>query len=643
MIGFTIGTAGHVDHGKTLLIKALTGMDTDRLKEERERGISIELGFAFLDLPGGRRAGIVDVPGHERFIKNMLAGVGGIDAVMLVIAADEGVMPQTREHLDIMQLLQVRHGVVVLTKTDAVDEEWIVLVREEVESFLKGTVLEKAPIIEVSSLTGRGIDCLQENLARMADLVERRSASGPMRLPVDRIFSVTGFGTVVTGTLLSGSAGVGDVVEVMPQGINSRIRNVHVHGKKVERVEAGQRVAINLAGLEVEQLSRGSVVAAVGYLKPSIRLDVRLQFLENTKALMNRVRVRIYLGTAEVFGRVKLLDRDELEPGAWAYAQLELEEKVVAVKGDRFVVRSYSPMRTIGGGSVIEANPGKHRRHKKDVVDTMIMKEKGSPGDLVLQILNNKTAMFSFEDIANAAGLSNDETEMAMSKLCGLGSIRYIEGESSGYYISMECYRRWISDVSSLIQSYHLEYPLRSGYPKEELRSRKFNTLNSRQFQLFLKAMEVDGIISSIGTTISHPGFVAGPGPDLKDRLSFVESKYELSFMKPPLWSSVVKEAGIVGSTVGVEILNFLIRNGILVKVADDLYFHSSVLVVAKEKLVDYFRSNESITVGEARDLFDTSRKYALPLLEYFDREKITRRAGDERMPGKEIKSLLED
>lgn len=640
MIGFTIGTAGHVDHGKTLLIKALTGMDTDRLKEERERGISIELGFAFLDLPGGKRAGIIDVPGHERFIKNMLAGVGGIDAVMLVIAADEGVMPQTREHLDIMQLLQVKYGVVVLTKTDVVDEEWIVLIREEVESFLKGTVLENAPIIEVSSITGRGIDFLQENLNRMADLVERRSASGPMRLPIDRIFSVTGFGTVVTGTLLAGSAGVGDVVEVLPQCLHTRIRNVHVHGKKVERVEAGQRVAINLAGLEVEQLSRGNVVAAVGYLKPSRRLDVRLQYLENTKALTNRVRVRIYLGTAEVFGRVKFLDRDELGPGAWAYAQLELEDKVVAVRGDRFVIRSYSPMKTIGGGSVIEANPGKHRRYKKDVVDSMIMKEKGSPGDLILQVLNNKNTMLSFESIVNAAGLSNDDIVMAMSELCELGSIRYIEGESSGYYMSMEGYRRWGAEVSTLIQTFHDEYPLRSGYPKEELRSRKFNTLNSRQFQLFLKAMETDGIIASTGITISHPGFVAEPGPELKDQLSFIESKYKLSLMSPPFWSNVVDDAGIVGNTVGVEILNFLIRNGILIKVADDLYFHSSMLVVAKERLVDYFRSKKSITVGEARDLFGTSRKYALPLLEYFDREKITRRVGDDRMPGKEIKSV---
>ncbi len=633
MKSIVIGTAGHVDHGKTLLVKVMTGIDTDRLKEEKDRGISIELGFAFLDLPGGRRAGIVDVPGHERFIRNMLAGAGGMDMVILVIAADEGVMPQTREHLEIIELLQIRHGVVALTKTDLVDGEWIAMVREELGEFLKGTVLEGAPVVEVSSLTGAGVGELKKVLAGIAERAEGKSFSGPMRLPVDRVFSVTGFGTVVTGTLLSGFAAVGDPVEVMPGGLVSRIRNIHVHGEKVERAEAGQRVAVNIAGLEVEQVPRGSVVAAPGYLKPAFRLDVRLLLLKSARPLKNRARVRLYTGTAEVFGRVRILDRENIEPGQWAYAQLELEEEAVAVRGDRFVIRSYSPMRTIGGGSVIDVGTLKHKRFRKEVMESIFTREKGSSGELVRQILDRKPALMTVEEVFPAAGLSRGEAADTLRELAEGGAVRQIEGDGAEYYVGGEWYRKWSEEVRNMAREYHRQYPMREGLPKEELRSKKFGALNAKQFQLLLQSLEAAGVITAGPKTISAPGFEPGPGPELKTRLSLVEAKYKEAGLQPPSWEDASRAAGIDQTLTG-EALHFLLNKRVLVKVAEDLYFHASALEGARAGLAGFFNGKRELTVGEARDIFNTSRKYALPLLEYFDREKITRRVGDLRMPG---------
>ncbi|MDD4170142.1 MAG: selenocysteine-specific translation elongation factor, partial [Desulfotomaculaceae bacterium] len=408
-----IGTAGHVDHGKTALVKAMTGVDTDRLKEEKERGISIELGFTSLELPSGRKAGIVDVPGHERFIKHMLAGAGGFDLVLLVIAADEGVMPQTREHLDIIQLLQVKKGVVVLTKADLVDEEWLELVTEEVREFLQDTVLEKAPLVTVSAVTGQGIAALLELLDHVAEETESKTAAGTPRLPVDRVFSVTGFGTVVTGTLVAGQLRVGDMVKVQPAGLTARVRSLQVHGKKVEVAGAGQRVAANLAGLEVEQVSRGSVVAGTDSLVPSHRLDVHLLLLDSAdRPLKNRERVRFHIGSGETLGRVVLLDREELAPGATAYAQVELEEMVAAVKGDRFVIRSYSPLWTIGGGTVIDAAPGrKHKRFRSEVLGALATRERGTPEEILEHYLRDNATLPEIADVAAGTGLQVSEVK----------------------------------------------------------------------------------------------------------------------------------------------------------------------------------------------------------------------------------------
>jgi len=497
--------------------------------------------------------------------------------------------------------------------------------------------MEGALLAEVSSVTGSGIEDLKQLLALMTDKVESRSTGGPMRLPVDRVFSVTGFGTVVTGTLISGSAGVGDSVEIMPGSIVSRIRNVHVHGQKVERAVAGQRAAVNVAGLEVEQIPRGSVVAAVGYLKPTYRLDVRLHLLNTAKVLKNRARVRLYMGTAELFGRVILLQEDDLEPGKWTYAQLELEEKAVAFRGDRFVIRSYSPMRTIGGGSVIDTGPAKHKRFRKDVIKAIATKEKGTPEELVQQLLKSKAAMFTAGEVGAATGINEKEAVKTLRDLVSSGAVCHMEGEGTDYFSDGDLYKKWSEEVRAIIKDYHKEYPLRQGYPKEELRSRKFSGLNAKQFQSLVQRMDSTGVITAGAVTVSAPGFQWEPGTELKRKLDFVESNYRDLAMQPPPWNEMASRAGL-DEKMAPEALHFFMKKGVLVKVTEDIFFHREALDDAKEKIANFFRNKGEITVGEARDLFGTSRKYALPLMEYFDREKITRRVGDIRVRGRELK-----
>ncbi len=632
---FIIGTAGHVDHGKTALVKAITGTDTDRLREEKERGISIELGFASLLLPGGHRAGIVDVPGHERFIKNMLAGVGGIDLVLLIIAADEGVMPQTREHLDIIQLLQVDKGVVVLTKIDLVDSEWLELVREEVRGFLAETALAEAPLVAVSSVTGEGFPELLAAIEKVAREVKPKSVEGPVRLPVDRVFSVTGFGTVVTGTLLAGVLRVGEQVEILPQGVLTRVRSLQVHGEKEETAGAGQRVAVNLAGVDVEQVSRGSVVARYKSLVPSHYLDVRLFLLKSAgKNLRNRARVRFYLGTKEALGRVKLLDFEELEPGGRAYAQLELEENVVAAKGDPFVIRSYSPMRTIGGGLVIDPAPRKHKRFRPEVIAALSIMEKGSPEDLLEQYLINAATPNGLNEIAGGTGLLDDEINQTICRLIEQRKVRKVSGEGRDYFMAEVVYRKWAGEITGLLNTYHRDFPLREGYPKEELRSRRFPALNNKVFQFVLQNMEREGILQNFPQTLALPSFIPQPAPDQAELIKQVEQQINESGFQPPFWSEVCKKAGLKDA-LAQEALQYLLKQGVLVKLGDDLYFHRDALAEARRRVAAYLAEKGELSVGETRDLLGTSRKFTLPLLEYFDRAKLTRRVGDKRLPGK--------
>jgi len=629
---FIIGTAGHVDHGKTMLVKALTGKDTDRLKEEKERGISIELGFAPFRLPSGILAGIVDVPGHERFIKNMLAGVGGMDLVLLVIAADEGVMPQTTEHLDIVNLLQVPQGIVVITKADLVEPDWLEMVKEEVKQAVSGTVFRDAPMVAVSAVTGEGIPELTALIDKTAQNLTKRDFAGKPRLAVDRVFSVTGFGTVVTGTLLGGPLHVGDTVEILPQGLAARIRTLQVHGIKVETAEPGQRTAINLAGIEMEGIDRGSVLAAPGTLKPSHRLDARLELLAGTpKPLANRSRVRVHIGAAEILARVILLDREELAPGESALAQLECEEPMVAAKSDRFVLRSYSPMRTIGGGTVIDPLPVKHKRFRDAVVAALTTMEQGTPDEIISQYLREAGTLVNMAELAKNTGYDTAEVTTALALLGEQAEVKKVAGDGKDFYAYGELYRHWIKDLQAFLRTYHEKYPLRPGWAKEEMRSRSFAGMPGKVFNNLLKSLEADRVIKAAGENVALYDFTPTLTGKLNETVNEIEQGYLKAGFQPPDWLETVQSYKL-DSAQGVELLNYLLAQNKLVKLEDNLYMHSAVLDRGKEMITGFLRDQGEITLAEARDLLKTSRKYALPLLNWFDRERITRRIEDKRV-----------
>lgn len=634
---FVIGTAGHVDHGKTMLVKALTGVDTDRLKEEKERGISIELGFAPLKLPNGGTAAIVDVPGHERFIKNMLAGVAGIDMVLLVIAADEGVMPQTREHLDILRLLKVQHGIVVLTKIDLVDSEWLELVEEEVREFLQGSFLADAPIIRVSAVTGEGLPRLFQAIEEVAARLEERPVFGPARLPVDRVFSVTGFGTVVTGTLVQGELVPGQELEILPSKKITRVRNLQVHGRKVERAKAGQRVAVNLAGVEVDELERGFVLATPGFLTPSYRMDLSLYLLEGAeKPLQNRTRVRFHVGAKEAFGRVVLLDREELQPGEEAYAQIVLEEPVTAAAHDRYVIRTYSPARTIGGGEIIDPVAPRHKRFRPEVIEQLKIKEKGSPAELITQFLASRFASAA-DEVAKALPFPENIAAETLAALVADGRVVKLTVEGKDHYLLGVVYQQKTEEIKSFLADYHQRYPLRPGYNKEEFRSRFFPGLAPRFFQQLLQRWEEEGVLKVTEQYVALAEFLPRPTPEQEEKIRKVEQEFLQGGFQPPDWPAVVAKLGFKEEEAR-EILHYLTAEGILVKMSEDIYFHRETVALGIEKIKSFLRERGEILIAEARDLLGTSRKYALPFMEYLDREKITRRVGDKRILGREQK-----
>ncbi|AVX20466.1 selenocysteine-specific elongation factor [Carboxydocella sporoproducens DSM 16521] len=628
-----IGTAGHVDHGKTTLVKALTGHDTDRLKEEKVRGISIELGFAPFTLPSGQRIGLVDVPGHERFIKNMLAGVGGIDLVMLVIAADEGIMPQTREHLDIINLLQVKGGVVVITKADLVETEWLDLIREEVEGVLKDSVLAGAPVIAVSAMTGQGIPELIAVLEKLVSDIEERPATGQARLPIDRVFTITGFGTVVTGTLISGRLQMGQEVVLLPSGKQSRIRSLQVHGKRVEEARAGQRVAVNLHGLEINEVDKGEVLTVPGAFVPTYRLDVELEVLPTVeKALQHGQRLRFYLGTSEVFCRLRLLDREELEAGTRAPVQLVLEQPVVAAKRDRFIVRTYSPMHTVAGGQIIDAHPPRHRRYQEGLNEQLLQKLKGEPDELLLNVMKStSSALLTWEELIKKAQLSQEEGQAAQQVLLGRGDALEISVEKQKYGIARDIYLLWLDTVKQILQKYHQQYPLRRGFSKEELRGKLNLNLSNKEFTALLNMWQQDGELQILEQDVALKDFQ----PEAKGKLAEAVAQAETAFLKgkfqPPSWAEVAEKLP-VSPQQQEEVLLFLQQQGRLIKISDDLYFHSRALKEAKDILLELLEKHQEITLAQFRDALNSSRKYMVPLMEYFDRQRVTRRIGDLRV-----------
>ncbi|MDD4801883.1 MAG: selenocysteine-specific translation elongation factor [Syntrophomonas sp.] len=627
-----IGTAGHIDHGKTTLVKKLTGVETDRLKEERKRGISIELGFAPFNLPGGQKAAIVDVPGHERFIRHMLAGAFGIDMVLFTIAADEGVMPQTREHADIIEMLGIDKGIVVITKKDMVDEEWLMLVEDDIRQFIDKTILKGCPIVAVSAVTGENIPELLQTIEQVAADVDEKPIIGQARLPIDRVFTIAGFGTVVTGTLWSGQIQVGDTLELMPVQKMVKVRTLHVHNEKVVTAYAGQRVAVNLQGIEVNEIKRGYLVASKGYLKPSYRVDTKLRLLDNsTRVLKNWNRIRFHLGTDETLGRVVLLDRDELAPGEEAYVQIVMERPVVAFKGDPFVIRYYSPVDTIGGGSIIDPQAPRQKRFKEEVLNDLAVKEEGSLYDIVLHELENANQEpLSIADLAKRTGSPEQAISEEIEQLLDDERIVDISSKPS-FYLSSQGLELIFTQIINIIIQYQEKFPLRLGYPKEELRSRLFGSINPKLFNFIIKYLEDEGRLITKSNLVGIPGVIPQPGEKEKEIIAAIKTIMKDRLFSPPGGDEISADANLPADELA-EIIAYLTDQGELVKINENMYFSSAAIESGKERLDEYFAREKELTLAMARDIFNTSRKYALPLIEYYDRTHFTRRIGDVRV-----------
>jgi len=624
-----IGTAGHIDHGKTTLIKALTGTDTDRLKEEKKRGISIDLGFTHFDLPSGKRAGIIDVPGHEKFIRNMLAGVGGMDIVMLVIAADEGIMPQTKEHLDILTLLNIKKGVIVLTKVGLVDNDWLQLIKEDIRNKVIGTFLEAAEIVEVDSHTGLGIPSLIQTIDSMTEETESRDVQSPARMPIDRVFTIVGFGTVVTGTLIEGKINLEDTLEILPQKIKVRVRSLQVHGKSVDAAYAGQRVAVNLANIKKEDIDRGHILAQVDSLEVTMMLDGRLKALKDApRTLKNRDRVRLYHGSSELLARVVLLDRDQLEAGESCYVQLRLEEETAVKRDDKMVLRFYSPMETIGSITVIDPKPKKHKQKDSNIIQELKSRELGSPEDILEKQIERYSKEFpDAAFLAKATGNQQGYIESMAMALSQKGKIHILEQQA---YIHDRFYRSIIEGTEKQLGEYHKRNPLRGGMLKEELKSKLFSKNKNKGIDVIFTMLERDNIIKLRGKDVALY--------DFKIQLSGVQEKIKTSIEEmilrnpfaPPSIEEIIKGLPYKPQEVQ-QVLEAMVGNE-LIKITNEMYLHKSAYSDAVERLKAHINKNKSITLAEFRDLLDTSRKYAMAILEFFDNNKVTKRVEDKRV-----------
>ena len=627
-----IGTAGHVDHGKTVLIKALTGVDTDRLREEKKRGISIDLGFAPLELPGGRLAGIVDVPGHERFIHNMLAGAAGMDLVLLVVDATEGIMPQTKEHLQILQLLGLGKGIVVITKTDLVEPDWLELVHEEVGGGLKGTFLEGAPIQAVSAFTGQGIAELKELIDRATLDLPPRDSTGPLRLPVDRSFTIAGFGTVVTGTLFRGSLQVGDGVEIVPPGLEVRVRNVQVHERDRQEARAGQRVALNLAGVEKKEIGRGSVIASPGYYRPTALLDTSLTLLPGApRPLKNLDPVHLFLGTARVVARLLLLDCEEIKPGEERLVQCRLSHPLVADRADPFIIRSYSPMTTIGGGRVLDPSPSRHRRfrqasfaHLKELARDP---EAGGDGAFVYRKLAGMV-IAHLQHLARETRLDEARLQDVLKELIREGAVEKL-GQS---YLARASLEEWEQKTLQAIAEYHRRHHLLPGISRAQLKGVLPRELGLKEYDLLLERLQQQGRIELREERVSAKGFNPRPSAEERGRLEQLAEIYARGSFQPPTVKEALERVG-AGEPQREGYFSYLLSGGLLVKINDELYFHRETYERAVELLRRHFAGVPTITLAQFRDLTGSSRKIIQPLLEHFDQLKLTRREGDHRVP----------
>ena len=620
-----LGTAGHIDHGKTTLIKALTGRETDNLKEEKQRGISINLGFTYFDLPSKKRVGIVDVPGHEKFIKNMLAGACGIDIVLLVIAADEGVMPQTIEHLDILNYLDVKKGIIVLTKCDLVDEEFIELVKDDIREKTKGLFIEGAPIVEVDSVSRRGLDKLVQKIDEISEDIEEKKTDAPSRMSIDRVFSLKGFGTIVTGTLIEGKISVDDEMTIYPSEKKVKVRNLQVHGCDVKTAYAGQRTAINLSNIKVSEIQRGDVIAQTGSVEESMMIDVNISLVEHCKkSLKHWDRIRIFHGTKQILCRIVPLNEDEIQYGESGYSQLRLEEKIVAKKGDRFIIRSYSPMDTIGGGVIIDTAPKKHKIYDESVIEALKIKEKGELKDILEEYLKlNLSNYITLKELVSYTGEKEEYVKEGLNALIDENKVFCV----NKYYLHISHYQKLKERVIDILTKYHKQYRLRNGILKEELRSKVDNSLKVKDMDVILNKMVEEKDIKVQDNLVSNYDFEV----KFNQKQLSIKKEIEDKSRKNGLNSLMTKDDICNKNKFYEEVLEALTGETIQ-KLDDAYYIDKKVYENVKKDLLEYLNKNKEITVAQFRDITKSNRKISIVMLEHFDRNRITKRVEDKRI-----------
>ena len=624
-----IGTAGHVDHGKTCLIKALTGIDTDRLKEEKKRGITIELGFAYLDFPSGQRVGIVDVPGHEKFVRNMLAGAGGMDLAMLVVAADEGIMPQTVEHLDILSILGIKKGVIVITKTDLVEPDFLELVQEETEELVQGTFLENAPILPVSVYEEKGLDELKKVLKKQCDSLPERAAEGMFRLPIDRVFTLKGFGTVVTGTLMEGKLKKEQNIVLYPENEPVKVRSIQVHSKDVDTAMAGQRVAVNLPDRKKEEVLRGDVLALANSLYPTSMIDVRVEVLRHTERVIRHgSRVHIYHGTRELLGKIVLMGREELKAGESCYAQLRLEEPTVVRKGDHFVLRFYSPVETIGGGVVLDASPRKRRKNDRNARNCFTVKESGTPEEqLELSVLEHRGYFYTLKELAVKSSLDRSQIKNSARKLA---ERKVLIPLLEDVYIHAEEMKFYEKKAVRFLDEYHKEFPLKEGMGIEEFRSRMELGAHTEKADAILDILKKDKVVKQQGSLISKFRFKVVIKEDEDAMIREIIQHYLDCGFAPLATELYLKEHRKEKKFQAV--FTSLLNKKILIRLDEQYCLHSDYYRKAKDAVKTLAEEKTVVQLGEFRELIGCSRRVAVPILEHFDKTGFTRKTEEGRI-----------
>ncbi len=626
-----IGTCGHIDHGKTTLIKALTGRDTDKLKEEKERGISINLGFTYFDTPLGKRVGIVDVPGHERFLKNMLAGIHGIDLVLFVISLEEGVMPQTKEHFQILSLLNVKKGIIALTKKDMVDEEWADLVEKDVRDFFEDSFLESSPVVRVSSKTGEGLDDLKKEIDNALDNIEGKDLKSKFRLPIDRVFTIQGHGTIVTGTVVSGSIKIGEEVEIFPQSIKSKIRSLQVHGEKVDEVFAGERAAINIVSVKKEEITRGNVLSKPNAMESTYMINCSIKIINDEDVVIrNRQRIKFYHGTSETVGRIILLDKDELKSKEEGLVQIRLEEPIVCLSLDRFIIRQYSPMKLLGGGFVIEPFGEKAKRFSEKLIHELEIKSEGDQEKILLSKINEQSNSFpNLKSIHKEMSILEDDLNMLISNLIENGEVIKIQSGNEDLYISEEYFILLRNKSMEIINNYFKLNPLKSGIGKEEFKSRLGLKISNKAYENLLSFLEMNSEILinlNMITLNNRKVTLNSKQSEIKNEVLriYKDSPAEVPQLESLFMKFNEKEVN--------EVLNYLSYENKIVRIAEDTILLINNFEKIKDELIKYINKNGSISLAEWKALIKASRKHCIALLEYFDNVKLTKRLDDKRV-----------